>query len=87
MSFEINIDDTWYNELLYIFNKEYFKRLILRINDEYDKIMDFLNRVDENMLDINHKLIVSDIETEEDILKVIKSFYKNKKILIKKQIK
>ena len=88
--YDISSKDNYYRDSMFdLFMDISYAYLVVnnKINDEYDKIMDFLNRVDDSVLDINHKLIVSDIETEEDLLKVIKSFYKNKKILIKKQIK
>ena len=56
------------------------------INNSYDKVMNFLNNIYTNLLDINHKLIVSGIETEEELLNVVKSLYKNNKVLNKKQI-
>ena len=48
--------------------------------------MNFLDRVDENMIELNHKLVVSGLETEEDILNYIKEYYKTDKKINKKQI-
>lgn len=53
---------------------------------DYKEIMNFLDRVDENMIELNHKLIVSGLETEEDILNYIKEYYKPNKKINKKQI-
>lgn len=58
-----------------------------KINLEYDNLMNFLNMINDNFLEISHKLLVSGIETRQEMLQFIKSFFKRGKILNKKQIK
>ena len=58
-----------------------------KINFEYDSLMNFLNMINDNFLEISHKLAVSGIETRQEMLMFIKSFFKRGKILNKKQIK
>ncbi len=88
--YELIDHDEYYRDTLFdYFLNISFAYLIVndKMNSNYKEIMTFLNRVDESIEEINHKLIVSDIETEEEVLNFVKSFYKNNKILNKKQIK
>ena len=57
-----------------------------KINHEFDSSMDFLNTINNNFQEVSHKLSVSGIESDEEMLLFIKSFFNKGKILNKKQI-
>ena len=54
---------------------------------EYDKIIDFLDKIDLNFKDFLDKISVSGIETDDEVLKFMKNIYEQGATIKKKQIK